>query len=149
MSRIEKYDRKRMKHLSWYLSGYALFLILWLIRFFSRVSGLNETLVGDIILAGLLVSAGLMALSTAASHRLGRAVREDPGLQRALSNEFVRQLEKESWKAAYFAAAAAAVFFAISSWIYPVIDPVVTALTVILAGAGAQQAAFYFRYRAA
>jgi predicted RND superfamily exporter protein len=145
---IERLDRRRMRYLEWHLIGFVPFIALSLTRFFFRDGGLNSEPIGVFVLVGLILCLLVLIASTIASAILGRSIRDQPALQEALDNEFVRAIETRSWKAAYLAAAGTTVFFAVAWFFYPISDPVLVALTSIIAGAGAYQATFYFRYRA-
>lgn len=146
-SEIEKLDKMRMRYLEWFLIGFFLFLILSLFRYFFRLSGLNDQPIGIAVLAGLFFCVGLIAFSTYKSAILARKIRQDPLLDEALNNEMVQSLETQSWKAAYIGAIASTSFFALVGFVYPVCDLVLIALTSIVAGAGANRATFYFKYR--
>ena len=148
-SEIEKLDQKRMKNLELYLIGVILALILSITRYFFRLGDLNSQPVGLAVLIGLVLSVFILILSTIRSARLKKKIMSDPSLEAALSNEFVRSLDVQSWKAAYFGAIGTTIFFAISSFFYPVCDPVMVALTSIIAGIGTYQATFYLKYRSA
>ena len=148
MSQIESLDRKRMKLLEWYLVSCMFFLLLMVARFFFRAKGLNSQPIGMAVLAGLIVTLLLQAGSAFDQALLAKRIRSDPSLEAALNNELIQSLETHSWRAAYFGAAGAMLFFAIVSFFYPVFDPVMIALTSIITGFGAYQATFYFKYRA-
>lgn len=146
-SDVEHLDRRRMKLLEWYLVSFAVFLLLMLVRFFFRAEGLNSQPIGIAVLAGLIVTVLVQAGTALGQALLARRIRSDPGLDAALNNELIQSLETQSWRAAYFGAAATTVFFAIVSFFYPVCDPVLIALTAIITGFGAYQGTFYFKYR--
>ena len=148
-SRIEVMDKKRMRYLQWYLIGFVVFLILSLTRYFFRLNGLNAQPIGLIVLAGLLLSLLLLVASTIGSITIAQTIRREPVLKEALYNEFVQSLEIQSWRAAYLGAVATTVFFAVTWFFYPVCDPVMVALTTIIAGLGAYQGTFYFKYKSA
>jgi hypothetical protein len=144
---IEMLDRKRMRYLEWYLIGLGPFMILSVTRFFFRLGGLNSQPIGRAVFIGLILSLLLLALSVIGSAFLGRTIKNEPSLRDALYNELVQSLEVQSWKAAYFGAVGTTIFFAAVWFFYPISDPVLVALTSIIAGAGAYQATFYFKYR--
>jgi hypothetical protein len=146
---VEKMDKRRMRGLEIYLWGFVIFLILFLTRYFFRQSGMNDGPIGTVVLVGLMLSLVAMILSTIASLRLYKQIKHDPFVESALADEFVQMLQVQSWKAAFIGAAAAAVFFAAVWFFYPVCDPVMIALTIILTGAGAYQVVFYLKYRKA
>jgi hypothetical protein len=148
MSDVEMLDRKRMGLLAWYLVGFAAFVPLMITRFFFRADGLNSEPIGMAVMVGLIVTLLLQAGTAAGVAWVAARIRRDPRLEAALNNELIRSLEGESWRAAYLGAAGSAVFFAVVSFFYPVCDPVLIALTAIVAGLGAYQATFYFKYRA-
>jgi lysylphosphatidylglycerol synthetase-like protein (DUF2156 family) len=148
LSKIESLDRRRMRLLEWYLVSFVFFLLLTLARFFFRAEGLNSQPIGMAVLAGLIVTLLLQAGSALGAAMLARKIRSDPSLEAALNNELIQSLETQSWQAAYFGAAGTTLFFAIVSFFYPICDPVMIALTAIIAGLGAYQATFYFKYRA-
>ena len=148
-SDIERLDKKRMSFLALYLVGSVIFIILSVTRYFFRLRGLNTQPIGIAVLIGLLLSLLVLGISTIGSLLLGRKIKRDPLLKEALYNEMVRSLEVQSWRAAYFGAAATTVFFAVTWFFYPVCDPVMVSLTSIIAGLGAYQATFYFKYRSA
>jgi hypothetical protein len=147
LSQIESLDRRRMRLLEWYLVSFLLFLFLTLARFFFRAEGLNSQPIGIAVLAGLIATLLLQAGSALGAALLARRIRSDPSLEAALNNELIQSLETQSWRAAYFGAAGATLFFAIVSFFYPICDPVMIALTTIITGLGAYQATFYFKYR--
>jgi hypothetical protein len=147
ISEIETLDAKRMRTLELYLVGVAVFIVLSVTRFFFRLGELNSQPIGIAVFAGLILSLALISVSTIRSESLKRRLNQDPALKEALNNELVQNLELKSWRAAYLGAVGAAVFFAVVSFFYPISDPVLTALTAIIAGGGAYQATFYFRYR--
>jgi len=149
VSDIENLDKKRMRYLALYLVGFVFFLILSITRFFFRLRGLNSQPVGTAVLIGLLLSLLLLVISTIGTLSLGRKIKSDPLLKEALYNELVQSLEVQSWRAAFLGAAATTVFFAVAWFFYPVCDLVMVALTSIIAGLGAYQATFYFKYRSA
>jgi hypothetical protein len=146
-SDVEHLDRRRMRFLEWYLISFVAFLLLMLARFFFRAEGLNSQPIGIAVLAGLIVTALVQAGSAFGQALLARRIRSDPSLEAALNNEWIQALETQSWRAAYFGAAAATVFFAVASFFYPVCDPVLIALVAIITGFGAYQGTFYFKYR--
>ncbi len=146
-SEIENLDKKRMRHLELYIVGVVVFIILSIARFFFRLGGLNSQPIGTVVLSGLFLSLIFIALSTIRSAILWRTIKDNPALMDALHNEWIQALEVKSWKAAYLGAVGTTFFFAIASSFYPVYDPVLTALTSVIAGAGAHQATFYFEYR--
>ena len=148
-SDIEMLDKKRMRYLAWYLVGCVFFILLSVTRYFFRLRDLNSKSIGIVVLIGLLLSLLVLVISTIGSISLGRKIKRDPLLKEALHNELVRSLEVESWRAAYFGAAATTVFFAVAWFFYPLCDPVMVALTTIIVGLGAYQGTFYFKYRSA
>jgi uncharacterized membrane protein (DUF485 family) len=144
---IESLDRQRMRYMQLHLIGVAVAFILSLIRYYFRAGNLNQKPVGYAVLAGLFFSVLLMAFSTFKTAFFWRRIRNYPKVQNALNDEMVQNLEIQSWKAAFLGAVGTTLFFAVSSFFYPVCDPMLTALTSIIAGAGAYHASFYFRYR--
>lgn len=146
---IEVIDQKRLQFLKWYLIGFAVFLALLLVRHFFRASGLNGQPVGGVVLAGLILSLLVQVYFVLQSAQLQREIHQEPSLEAALNNEMVRDLEARAWIAAYIGCAAATIFFAITSSFFPICDPVTISLVSITAGAGANRAYFYFRYKAA
>jgi hypothetical protein len=144
---IESLDKRRMRYLELYLIGFVPFIMLSVTRFFFRLGGLNSQPIGIAVLVGLILSVLLLALSVIGSALLERTIKDNPSLKEALHNELIQALEVQSWKAAYLGAVGATIFFAMVWFIYPVSDPVLVALTAIIAGAGAYQATFYFKYR--
>jgi hypothetical protein len=145
---IEGLDRRRMRYMEWFLIGFVPFLILSIARFFFRQSGLNQEPIGTAVLIGLILSVVVIALSTFGSASLARKIKDTPSTQEALNNELIQAIEVRSWKAAYLGAIAISAFFALSHFFYPICDPVLSALTSIITGAGAYQAHFYFQYKA-
>lgn len=146
---IETLDQRRMRYLALYLVGFVFFMILWLMRYFFRLSSLNTQPIGTAVFIGLLISLLVLVISTIGSVTLGRKIKQDPRLSEALYNELVQSIETQSWKAAYLGAIGASCFFAVTWFFYPLCDPVMVALTSIIAGFGAYQATFYFKYRSA
>ena len=146
-SEIENLDKKRLRNLELYITGVAVFVLLSITRFFFRGAGLNSQPIGKVVLIGLILSLILIALGTMRSAILWRMIKDEPHLMEAMNDEWVQALEVRSWKAAFLGAVGTTFFFAIASSFYPVCDPVLTALTSGIAGAGAHQATFYFAYR--
>jgi hypothetical protein len=146
-SEIEMFDKKRMRYLEWYLIGFVIFLFLSLARFFFRLGGLNSQPIGFAVLLGLILSLVVLAFSTFKTATLARKIKQDPILEEALNNEMVQSLETQAWKAAYIGAIATTIFFALVGFLYPICDLVLVALTSIIAGAAANRATFYFKYR--
>ena len=146
-SEVELLDKKRMRYLEWYLVGFLLFVILSVTRFFFRQGGLNSQPVGKAVFVGLMLSLLILIFSALGSAKLGRKMKEDPSLKEALDNELVQSLEVQSWKAAFWGAIGANLFFTLTWFFYPVCDPVMVVLTSFIAGIGAYQATFYFKYR--
>ena len=116
-------------------------------RYFFRASGLNQQPVGYLVLAGLVITLLIQVYMALKAAQMGRIIDNDPELKTALNDELVQSLEVRAWKAAYFGAVGATVFFALAWFFYPVCDPVMVALTAIITGLGANRAAFYFLYK--
>lgn len=148
-SEIEILDVKRMRHLELYIIGVVFFIALSITRYFFRLGGLNTKPIGIAVLIGMVLSLGAISLSTLQSARFWNRVKLDPSLVDALNNELIQALQLRSWKAAYLGAVGTTLFFALVGFFYPISDPMLMALTSIIAGAGAYQATFYFMYRAA
>jgi hypothetical protein len=148
-SEIEILDVKRMRHLELYIIGVGFFIALSITRYFFRLGGLNTKPIGIAVLIGMVLSLGAISLSTLQSARFWNRVKLDPSLVDALNNELIQALQLRSWKAAYLGAVGTTLFFALVGFFYPISDPMLMALTSIIAGAGAYQATFYFMYRAA
>jgi hypothetical protein len=144
---IEYLDQQRMKFLKWYLIGFALFMILILTRHFFRLGGLNSQPIGKAVLMGLFISLFIQVAFVIRSALLERDIQGDPNIEVALNNELVKTLMAQSWIAAYIGTSAMTLFFAITWFFYPICDPVSIALASISAGAGANRAYFYFRYK--
>jgi len=144
---IESFDRMQLRNLRAYLLFFSHFVILMLVRFFFRASGLNETPIGIAVLIGLIVSAIGQAMFVLLQARTAVKINKDPHLKAAFSSELLQHLEAQAWKGAYVGAAGTVLFFAVVSSFYPVCDPLMIALTTIAVGAGAQRATFYFKYR--
>ena len=146
-SEIEFWEKRRMRYLEGLLVGFVVFMILSIIRFFFRASGLNSTPIGYVVLAGMVSSVLILALGTYGLGKMNARFKQNPALKEALMNELVTYIELKSWKAAYIGAIATTVFFAITCFFYPVYDPVLISLTAIVAGAGSYHLTFYIKYR--
>lgn len=144
---IETLDKRRLGNLEWFLIGSVAFLILSVTRYFFRLSDLNSEPVGSLVLAGLFLSLLILIRCTVESYRISKRLREEPSLKEALENELMQTIETQSWKAAYLGAIGTTMFFAIVWFFYPVCDPVMVALTSIVAGAACYQGNIYFTYR--
>ena len=144
---IESLDQRRMTYLKWYLIGFTVFLILMLTRHFFRLDGLNEQLVGNLVLVGIILGFLVIVTSVIISAFLERDIHQDPRLHAALNNELVQQINTQSWIAAYIGTCLMTLFFAVTWSFYPICDPVSISLTSIMTGAGAHRAYFYFRYK--
>ena len=136
-----------MLYLKWHIIGFTTFMILILVRHFFRLEGLNDQIIGKIVLAGLIISVIIQAVFVLLSGLLENQVRADPRISAALRDELVQSITLQSWIAAYIGAAGMTVFFAISSFFYPVCDPMTISLCSIAMGAGAHRTYFYFRYK--
>lgn len=147
VNKIEVFDQRRMKALQWYVISFAVFMVLILTRHFFRRDGLNDEPIGIAVLVGLFLSLGGLVLSLFRLVILEREIRQDPRLEAALNNELVKAIETQSWIAAYIATALMTLFFAITWSFYPICDPVSISLSSIAAGAGANRAYFYFKYK--
>jgi len=146
-SEIEFWEKRRMRYLEGLLVGFVVFMILSIIRFFFRTSGLNSTPIGYVVLGGMVSSVLVLALGTYGLAKMSARFKQNPALKEALMNELVTYIELKSWKAAYIGAIATTVFFAITCFFYPVYDPVLISLTAIVAGAGSYFLTFYIKYR--
>jgi len=144
---IERMDRERLRYLGWYVSCFSVFVVLSLVRFFFRTSGLNHEPIGVAVLVGMVVTAVGVFGCVAMQFRAAWKIRGNEEVKAAFDNEVLRLLDAKAWRAAYIASAVTVLFFAIASSFYSVCDPVMIALTTIVAGAGAQRAAYYFMYR--
>ena len=144
---IEQLDRRRTRTLGVYVAGFASFVILALLRFFFRAYGLNQQLIGTVVLAGLGITLVVMAGCVIRQALLARQINKDPNLKAALASEMLQLIDAQAWRAAYIGTAVTVLFFAVASSFYPVCDAVMIALTSIIVGAGVQRAAFYFKYR--
>ena len=144
---IEYLDQQRMNYLKWYLVAATIFMLLLLTRHFFRLGGLNSQPIGILVLIGLVLTLISQAIFLVRSALLARDIRQDPRLEAALNNELVKSIETQSWVAAYLGTAGMTLFFAVTWSFYPICDPVTICLTAIAAGAIANRAYFYFRYR--
>jgi hypothetical protein len=144
---IEYLDQQRMNYLKWYLVAATIFMLLLLTRHFFRLGGLNSQPIGIAVLIGLVLTLISQAIFLVRSALLARDIRQDPRLEAALNNELVKSIETQSWVAAYLGTAGMTLFFAVTWSFYPICDPVTICLTAIAAGAIANRAYFYFRYR--
>lgn len=144
---IENIDQMRMLYLKWHIVGFVIFMVLMLVRHFFRLSGLNEQLVGKIVLAGLIMSVIIQAVFVLLSALLENEIRTDPHLKNSLHNELVQSINLQAWIAAYIGAAGITVLFAITGFFYPLCDPMTISLSAITMGAGAQRIYFYTRYK--
>jgi len=146
-SEIEIWEKRRMRSLEWLLVGFVVFMILSIIRFFFRASGLNSKPIGWVVLAGMILSVLILALGSLGLAKMNSRFKQDPALKEALMNELVAYIELKSWKAAYIGAIATTMFFAVTCFFYPVYDPVLISLTAIVAGAGSYFLTFYINYK--
>ena len=144
---IEKIEEKRVRYLKWYILGFAIFILLMLVRHFFRLGGTNEELLGRIVLGGLILSVAIQALFVLLSAFLERDIRSSPQLKASLQNELVQSISQQSWLAAYLGAAGMTLFFAVAWFFYPLCDPVTISLCSIAMGAGAHRIFFYIRYK--
>lgn len=144
---IEQLDRRRIRTLGVYVAGFASFVILSLVHFFFRAYGLNQQIIGTVVLAGLGASLSVMAGCIIRQALLARRINKDPKLKAAFASEMLQLIDAQAWRAAYIGTAVTVLFFAIASSFYPVCDALMIALTSIVVGAGVQRAAFYFKYR--
>jgi len=146
-TRIEQIDRERLRYLGWYVVSFSVFIVLSLVRFFFRTSGLNQEPIGIAVLVGMCVALVGVFACVFMQANVAWKIRKDEKTKAAFNNEVLRLLDAKAWRAAFVASSATVLFFAIASSFYPVCDTVMIALTTIAAGAGAQRAAYYFMYR--
>ncbi len=144
---IEKIEDRRVRYLKWYIFGFTIFIVLMLVRHFFRLGGVNEKLLGMLVLGGLILSVAIQAVSVLLSVLLERDIGANSQLKVSLQNELVQSLSQQSWLAAYIGAAGMTVVFAIAWFFYPLCDPVTISLCSIAMGAGAHRISFYFRYK--
>jgi hypothetical protein len=147
LTEIERLDRKRLRILGVYVTSFASFVILSLIRFFFRAYGLNQQPIGVVVLIGLGITLVVMVACVTRQAFLAARTNKDPKLKAAFASEMLLHLDAQAWRAAYIGTAVTVLFFAIASSFYPVCDPLMIALTSIIVGAGVQRAAFFFKYR--
>jgi lysylphosphatidylglycerol synthetase-like protein (DUF2156 family) len=144
---VEHIEKKRILYLKWHIVGFTIFMTLMLVRHFFRLSGLNEELIGMIVLAGLIIAVVIQAVFVLLSALLEKDIRADPRLKASLQNELVQSISLQSWIAAYIGAAGMTVLFAVAWFFYPLCDPVTISLSAIAMGAGAHRIYFYTRYK--
>lgn len=147
-NQTELLERQRIKFLRNYLLAFVAAVVLMLTRYFFRLSGLNESLLGYLITAGAVIAVVIMAALIFKQISLAKRINTDPDLKEALNNELVQNLELRSWRAAFIGSVATNIFFAFSNAFYPLCDSVMIALMSIIVGAGSHRAYFYFKYRA-
>jgi hypothetical protein len=145
---IEVFDEQRMNILKWYVISFALFMALILTRHFFRRDGLNEQPIGTAVLIGLLITLGVIIICVIRLALVEREIRKDPKVEAALHNELVKAIDTQAWIAAFLATCLMTLFWAVTSSFYPICDAVSISLSSICAGAGANRAYFYFRYKA-
>jgi hypothetical protein len=146
-SEIERLDNKRILLLKWHLAGILIFLVFSTVRFFFRAGKLNTTPIGLAVLAFSILGVVVSGLSTAGLAAINHKVKQEPSLQEALSNEYIRAIELRSWRAAFIGSVVNNIFFVVIYFIYPVYDPVLVALNSIIIGAGAYHLSFYLKYK--
>lgn len=144
---IERLDRNRVRLLEWHLAGFVVFFLFSIIRFFLRASGLNSAPIGLVVLILSVLGVAVVAGSTSGLALINRRLKLEPALGEALNNDYIRSIERSSWRAAYLGSVASTAFFAVVSFLYPIEDPVLVALNSIITGAGAYQLNFYLQYK--
>jgi len=147
-SDIEAMERRRLRLLEGYLLGLVAFLALVIARSIERAVVPDAPALGGPVLVGMILSVLLCVVCMGAYAVLAARIRRDPNLAEALDNELVRAYFVRSWVAAFVAAAATTVVFAIGAAYSTVFrDPLTIALTTIIVGITAHHVAFYCRVR--
>ena len=147
-SDIEAMERRRLRLLEGYLLGLVAFLALSITRSIERVVVPDPPPLGGPILLGMTLAALLCAFCVVAYAVFASTIRRDPELAEALDNELMRAYFARSWIAAFIAAAATTLLFAIAASYSPVFrDPLTISLTTIIVGITAHHIAFYCRVR--
>jgi hypothetical protein len=96
-SEIEILDAKRMRHLEVYILGVGVFIALSVTRYFFRLGGLNSQPIGVAVLVGLIISLGVISLSTVLSAHFWNRVKYDPTLMDALNNVVESRISRCGW----------------------------------------------------
>lgn len=147
-SEIETIERRRLRLLEGYLLGQVVFLALLVARSVERATVPDPPPLGGLVLAGMVLSLLLCVCCVLAYVVLASRFRRDPELAEALDNELVRTYFTQSWMAAFVAAAATVLIFAIVAAYSPVFrDPLTITFTTILVGLTAHWVTFYCKVR--
>jgi len=146
---IEQFDRRHLRQIVVQLALYALSIALTLARFLLGEYGPSQGPFESVVLGLLIAALVSLAVCGALQLRLWRQISRNPEWAAALNNEMVQTLGAEAWLWGFLGASGSVLFYAVVSAFGLVGDPVTIALTTILAGRGAQRAAFFVRYRAA
>ena len=146
---VERLDHLHLRQIVVQLVFYALSLVLILIRFLLGALGLGRGALGSAVFGLMIAALVALAACSAIQLRVWRRISRDPELASALNNEMVQSLGAEAWLWGFLGAAGSVIFYAIASFGGLVGDPVTIALTTIVAGRGAQRAAFFLKYRSA
>jgi hypothetical protein len=145
---IETMERRRLRLLEGYVLGQVAFLTLVVIRTVERAVVPDPPSLGRLVLTGMVLSLLLCVGCVVAYSVLVSGIHRDPKLAEALDNEMIRAYFSQSWMAAFIAAAATTLVFAILAAYTAVLrDPLMIAFTTIMVGLVAHHITFYCKVR--
>ena len=133
---IEVFDLRRKKYRGGYVTGFAVFLIAWLVRTILKIFELEMDTLHIILLCLLLLSAFYQAYHAIRLKYLEKDIRGDPFLKEALHNELVRLNELKAWKVAFFSVIVFIVLVGILSLTIHIRDTMLIVITTLLVGFG-------------
>ena len=141
---IELMDGKRRKYLSGYLVFLSVFLVIWFSEKVLQAAGIEIDGIRIVTLPVYIICILFQAYFSISLSTLKKKIKEDPQLNAALNNELVRLNELKSWRTAFFTTCASVLLLSILSVFTPLLDDTMyIALTSVLIGFGSYHLAFF------
>ena len=146
-SKIELLDQKRKSYRKGYVSGFFVFLAVWIMRSALKTLCLGTGIVQDSLLALLILAALVQAFYVVKEARLKDEFRNDKFVAEALNDELVQLNELKAWRTAFFALIGYIVLIAVLSFFVAFNDLMMLLITAVLIGFGSYNAAVFFLNR--
>ncbi|MFC1724727.1 hypothetical protein ACFL4T_03805 [candidate division KSB1 bacterium] len=141
---IEIMDGKRRKYLSGYLIFLSIFLVIWFSEKVLQAAGIKIDGIRIVSLPVYIICILFQAYYSISLSTLKKKIKNDPQLNAALYNELVQLNELKSWRTAFFSTSATVLLLSIMSIFTPLLnDTMYIALTSILIGFGSYHLAFF------
>lgn len=142
-TKFERLNHKLNRYRGWYLIGFGVFLIAWLVRSALRISKLDGGVLNGGLIAILIISVAAQALFTLKGNLLKVEMQKDPLIREMLADELVRLNELKAWRTAFFALTGYIIVVAILSLWVSIPDLMLVLITALLFGFGTYNATAY------